>query len=123
MLLPDYTCVLYNCGQEESLTHLLLQCPLAIQCWGMINVTIHQTYDPLQTLESFKDQLNVPFFMEAIILMAWAILSIRNDQIFRGIVPTLHAARFNFRNEWRLLLLRAKKSYFPLIEQWIASLL
>jgi len=89
----------------------------------MINVTIHQTYDPLQTLESFKDQLNVPFFMEAIILMAWAILSIRNDQIFRGIVPTLHAARFNFRNEWRLLLLRAKKSYFPLIEQWIASLL
>jgi len=60
--------------------------------------------------------------MEAIILMAWAILSIRNDQIFRGIIPTLQAARFNFRNEWRLLLLRAKKSYFPLIEQWIANL-
>lgn len=33
MALQDYSCVLCNANIEESLTHLFLECPFAIQCW------------------------------------------------------------------------------------------
>ena len=123
MQLPDYTCVLCTNGLVESLSHMLLQCPFAIQCWGLINLDIQQNLEPYQILESFKDQLNVPFFMEAIIIMAWTIWSVRNDSISRGINPSIQGVRFKFRDEWRLLLLRSKSSYHPLIDLWTANLL
>lgn len=122
MALQDYNCVLCNVVVEESLAHLFLECPFAIQCWGMINIQIDQQADPFQNLQNFKDQLRVPFFMEIIVLMAWTIWRSRNDLIFRQINPTLQVARQNFRAELQLLLLRAKQSYFPSIEQWIANL-
>jgi len=78
---------------------------------------------PSQTLQSFKDQFNVPFFMEAIIIMAWAIWSVRNDFIFRGIHPSFQGAKAKFTTEWRLLLYRTKPSYHPIIDLWTANLL
>ena len=123
MQLPDYTCVLCTNGLVESLSHMLLQCPFAIQCQGLINLTIQQNLDPLQILQSFKDQLNVPFFMEAIIIMAWTIWSVRNDFIFRGINPSIQVARFKFRDEWRLLLYMTKSTYHVIIDLWTAELL
>jgi hypothetical protein len=123
MQLPDYTCVLCTYGLIESLFHMLLECPFAIQCWGLINITVQQNMDPSQTLQSFKDQLNVPFFMEAIIIMAWTIWSVRNDFIFRGIQPSIHGAKAKFTYEWRLLLYRTKPSYHPIIDLWTANLL
>ena len=41
------------------------------------------------TLEQLKDQLNLPFFMEIIVVMSWRIWMQRNDQIFREIQPSL----------------------------------
>lgn len=38
MELQDHNCVLCNASVEETLTHLCLECPFAIQCWGLINV-------------------------------------------------------------------------------------
>jgi hypothetical protein len=122
MVLQDYTCVLCNGAIEESQTHLFLQCPFAMQCWGSINLQVQQHLDPFQNLQSFKDQLSEPFFMEVIVLMAWTIWKSRNDLIFRQIVPNLTIAKQNFNAECQLLLLRAKRSYFPKIEQWIANL-
>lgn len=122
MILPDYSCVLCGNATEESLIHLLLHCPFAEQCWGKINTQINRSLDPLQMLTSFRDQLGVPFFMEIIILMSWAIWRARNDFIFRAINPTIQLTIMNFKDEWRLLLLRAKKSYSPMIDQWTANL-
>ena len=62
MVLQDYTCVLCNGAIEESQTHLFLQCPFAMQCWGSINLQVQQHLDPFQNLQSFKDQLSEPFF-------------------------------------------------------------
>jgi len=78
--------------------------------------------DPFQILQSFKTQLGVPFFMEVIILMSWTIWKSRNDIILRQTQPSLALAKENFMEEFRLLLLRAKHAYSPLIEQWIANL-
>jgi|UPI0001A886A1 hypothetical protein len=103
------------------MAHLFLECPFAIQSWGYINIQIGQTLQPFQIMQSFKDQIRVPFFMKIIILMAWAIWKARNDLIFRGVNPSVHRTTSYFKEEMNLLLLRAK-TYFPSIEQWIANL-
>jgi hypothetical protein len=85
MQLDSYTCALCNSLVEETLKHLFLNCPFAAHCWNLIQVDI-----PLQSsfpdiVDQIKDQHNSPFFMEAIILLAWTIWTARNDLIFKGI--------------------------------------
>jgi hypothetical protein len=63
----------------------------------------------------------VPFFMEIITLMCWAIWKAGNDFIFQQINPLLENTKEDFRREFGLLLLRAKKSYSPLINQLMDS--
>jgi len=53
--------------------------------------------------------------MEIITLMCWAIWKARNDHIFQQINPLLENTKEDFRRELGLLLLRAKKSYSPLL--------
>ena len=122
MALQDFNCVLCNAAVEESLSHLFVECPFATQCWGLINIQTNQHSDPFQNLQSFRDQLRVPFFMEVIILMAWTIWRSRNDLIFRQVNPSVLLALQNFKVELQLLLLRAKRSYSPGLGQRIANL-
>jgi len=122
MHLQSANCVLCNSAVQETLVHLFLECPFAIQCWGSVQVQIDLTLDHYQNLQSFRDQLRVPFFMEIIILMAWAIWKARNDLIFRQINPSLQSCTQFFKSEMKLLLLRAKRSYSPAIDLWIAEL-
>lgn len=123
MVLQDYCCVLCNAVVEEALLHLFLNCPFAIQCWAIINIQVDQSLGPFENLQSFRNQLQVPFFMEVIVIMCWTIWKARNDLIFRQVAPSMSLARWGFVDEFRLLLLRAKKSYSPSIDLWIANLL
>lgn len=122
MLLQDYSCPLCNGTLDESSTHLCLECPFAYQCWTWINLQPDSNLDPFQNLQSFRNQMRAPFFMEVIILMCWAICKARNDAIFCQIAPTLQNLKIDFKVELQLLLLRAKKSYSPRFNQWIANL-
>ena len=89
---------------------------------GRARGIVDQNIVPFQSLQSFKDQLQVSFFMEIIILMCRTIWKARNGMIFRRINPNLRASKENFRDELQLLLLRAKRSDTPGINQWIADL-
>lgn len=122
MDLQVYDCILYTSSIEESLIHLFLHCPFIVHCQAWLNIQVDQDLDPFQAFQSFKEQLSVTFFMEVITLMCWAIWKSRNDFIFRQINPLVQNAKENFRREFELMLLRAKKSYSPQINQWIANL-
>lgn len=41
-------------------------------CWNLIQLQNQNNREPFQILETFKLNLQVPFFMEIIILMSWA---------------------------------------------------
>jgi len=82
MELQDYNCVLCINPMEESLNHLLLHCPFAISCWNWLQIQVNPDSNVPQAMESFKAQLQVPFFMEIIILMCWTIWKARNGLIF-----------------------------------------
>lgn len=122
MVLEDYPCVLCSTSTEESLFHLLIACPFASHCWSWIGLQISQQMSLFQNLESLKDQLHESFFIEIIILMCWLIWQSRNGVIFNSDKPSpLHTKR-TFKLEFALLILHAKRSYFPRIESWISNL-
>jgi len=104
MELPDYNCVHCNTPTEETLEHLFLHCPFAHNCWASINLFVGNS-NPFVTLEQFRDQLNVPFFMDVIIVMSWCIWMQRNDLIFRGILPSQAACLRHFKSEFALVIL------------------
>ncbi|KAG0545165.1 hypothetical protein BDA96_02G338400 [Sorghum bicolor] len=72
---------------EETLEHLFLYCPFTNTCWLALNT---------QLFESFKQQLNVPFFMEIVILYCWSLWTVWNRLILDGIQPSLLAGSFVF---------------------------
>jgi hypothetical protein len=52
-------------------------------CWFSLNLRIDTDDELFITLEHFKQQLGVHFYMEIIVLMSWSIWVSRNDNIFK----------------------------------------
>ena len=118
MEMPDYTCVCCIQQMDESSTHLFIHCPFAQSFWGLFGLLVDQD-DAFATLEQFKIQLHVPFFMEIIIVMSWCIWMQRNDFIFRGIQLTQDACWQHFKKEFALVILRANPRKKPLMSSWL----
>lgn len=120
--LPSYNCVLCALDTEETLERLFLEYDMAIVCWDLIGMAVNNYSDPFQVFDDLRRQLGVSFFMEIIIIMSWSIWTLRNDVIFRGIPASslrgLEIFKFNFRQ----LLWRAKKKFFPHIVSWLEQL-
>jgi hypothetical protein len=77
--------------------------------------------DTCSIIESFRNQLNLPFFMEIIITMCWSIWTMRNDVIFRGIPHSVQRCKLVFRKEFARIILRAKATFHPLIDSWLGA--
>jgi hypothetical protein len=88
----------------------------ALWALSFIILLILLTQSPL-----FRVQLGVPFSMEIIISMSWAIWSVRNDAIFRNVQPQISNAKRHFRKDFAQVILRAKKPYVPSISQWLEA--
>ena len=118
MYLQSYDCVVLSQYRGNSDSPLP---PLSIgkACWQTIQVQLSDGLHPYLTFESFKDQVNVPFFMESIILMSRSIWMARNDLIFRGIQPDLLSVKSRFRKEFALVILRAKISRQSSMSSWL----
>ena len=119
MDLPSYDCVLCTQPTEVTLEHLFFKCDFGQACWFNLNLCIDTDDELFITLEHFKHQLGVNFYMEIIILMSWCIWVSRNDHIFQGIQQSIPNCRAIFKKEFSLVIHRAKKKYFPLIEEWL----
>jgi hypothetical protein len=107
---------------EETLEHLFLMCPFALDCWNLIHVLIPQGA-PHDSLLALKGLLQVDFFMDIIILMSWTIWMARNDFIFRGQHPSLQVAVQRFKSEFALVILRAKMFRKSSMTTWIESVM
>lgn len=71
-------------ANEESVMHILVQCPLAHQCWGSVLISIQ-----VIATDSFSDWMDQVFqqtsqFRRAEILtLCWALWKARNDLVWR----------------------------------------
>ena len=121
MHLDDYNCAVCSLASEETLLHLFLDCQFVVECWGTLGLVIHNSADPFDTITSFRAQLGVPFSMEIIISMSWAIWSVRNDAIFRNVQPQISHAKYHFRRDFAQVILRGKANLAPLFSQWLEA--
>ena len=106
MELPNYSCVCCTHQIEESTTHLFIHCDFSQDCQTKLGLMVNQV-DPFTTLDHFRIQLNVPFFLEIIIVMSWCIWMQRNDFIFRGIQPSQVSCWQHFKKELALVILNS----------------
>ena len=114
MILPSFMCVCCNLNLEESMEHLFLECPFAQACWSTIQLQTG-TSQPFVELESLRNQLNVPFFMDTVVLFSWCIWMQRNDFIFKGLQPHPDNCLAHFKREFSLVILRAKSRHKSLM--------
>nr|TKW21808.1 hypothetical protein SEVIR_4G145600v2 [Setaria viridis] len=123
MDLPSYSCVLCTHNREETLFHILLECPFAQECWINISLFVDLTEEPYNILNSFRIQFQVNFFMEVIILMCWCICMERNDWIFKGITPSVHSAMSRFKTVFTQVMLRVKEEWKQPMVEWLQHIL
>ena len=84
-------------------------CPFARSFWHCFGLNIPlDDVSPGLVVETFRDQLGLPFFMKIVILISWSIWITQNDFIFRNVQPTQQHAFFIFKKEFALVILRAK---------------
>ena len=77
--------------------------------------------DPFATLDQFRAQLNVAFFMDIIIVMSWCIWMQRNDFIFGGLQPSIDLCWQHFKKELALVILRASPKKQAPMTQWLEA--
>jgi hypothetical protein len=66
-----------------------------------------------------KEKLNVPFYMEIIIISSWAIWIVRMERIFENKSPTFNTWKAIFHHELKLLKYRIKKKLEPEFLFWL----
>ena len=49
MALDDYNCPVCSLGSEETLLHLFLDCPFAVDCWATLGLHINDSTNPFDT--------------------------------------------------------------------------
>lgn len=63
--------------------------------------------------------LNLPFAMDIIILISWAIWTTRNDFIFKHIPPNLYNCRRRFKEEVKWFTYTAKRKELTGLMDWV----
>lgn len=121
--LESYNCALKSCQQEETVFHLFWGCPFAVRCWNYICPTRDTPSSILEAIEDMKEKLRLPFFMEIVILAAWAIWITRNNLIFQQIQPSFQKWKDTYFGELNWLRFRIKRKYAPLFNAWLDGLL
>ena len=122
-MLEDYNCAVGGCQQEETLHHLFWGCQFVQQCWDFICPTRTPNLSVLEAFQDLKDKLRYPFYMEIIILGAWAIWITRNNKIFENIAPSFQGWKFIFLEELKLLKFRMRKKHERQFSVWLQGLL
>ena len=73
MFLDDYGGAICQTGVEESVEHFFLMCSFAVHYWNNLGLNIGLNIELYRLLEVFMTVLQVPFFIEIIVLMSWSI--------------------------------------------------
>jgi hypothetical protein len=122
MALESYTCELCIRQREETLSHLFLRCPFAKNCWLQIGVSLPTWVRPKRATTYIKTILGVPFRMEIIVLMCWSIWKERNGWIFSNEDPSVSHCMIMFKNDFALVIHRAKERFKQDMSSWLHNL-
>jgi hypothetical protein len=75
-------------SRRKPLVHLFWTCPFADKCWDFICPQRTKNLSVYEAFSGIKHKLQVPFYMETMILAAWGIWIIINNNIFKNQAPS-----------------------------------
>jgi hypothetical protein len=107
------------CGQDELETRNHLPIPIFPDVLAIHMPRLDQQTDIQSFIISLKLSLNVPFFMELIMLITLAIWTTRNDFIFKNTPPSLYRCQRKFKEEVLLLLYKAPRKSYAGLKSWV----
>nr|TKW10249.1 hypothetical protein SEVIR_6G149700v2 [Setaria viridis] len=123
MFLESTTCEMCILQKRETTAHLFLRCNFAKACWRSVGITYPCTRSATSIFNTIRRQIQLPFFMEIIILMTWSIWTTRNDWTFNNSAPTIRDVIRKFVLDFRLVALhRARTQMQSLMLDWVDAL-
>ena len=84
---------------------------MAIKCWDFICPRRDKDLSFHDALFDLRDELQLPFFMEILILASWSLCIIRNNRIFRDERPTFERWKAIYLSELHWLKFRIKAKH------------
>jgi hypothetical protein len=101
-------CILCLAGIDEDLDHLFFECSFSRRCWNKIGLHWNNDLSLFPRIAHARQQVNVPFFMEAVVIGAWEIWKLRNDRVFNNGPVHVDIWFRNFKNQCLLQSIRFK---------------
>nr|TKW31341.1 hypothetical protein SEVIR_2G099200v2 [Setaria viridis] len=120
MTLDGYTCVLCGTGYEETLFHLFFTCPFSVQCWSFLRNRWNLSLN-ISDLILHACCFSKKIFREISIVASWCIWTHRNSIIFDRGVLSFDCWKGVFKEEFALIIHRAKSSLNLELEQWFCN--
>ena len=116
-----YSCVTMNCTEEETLIHLFWSCPFAKECWDFICPGRTRNLSIWEAITDLKEKIGKPFAMDIIILAAWSIWLVRNNNVLKNERPSFASWKAIYFQELRLVAHRMKKKHADSFKEWLQS--
>lgn len=120
--LQDYDGAMCHFGKHETRDHLFINCPFTQCCWKYIYPSWQPEGVTFELEVAYlKHLLKVPFSLEVIILVCWAIWTNRNDFISKQIHPNLYSYRSKLKSELQWITLRGKRQEYSGLADWVTA--
>ncbi|KAI5000949.1 hypothetical protein ZWY2020_010908 [Hordeum vulgare] len=85
------SCVLCTTQEEETIYHLIFNCPFSQVCWAKIGISYNSNISRIEATIRAKEIYSGRLFFEIFTITAWNIWKERNNFIFNQINPTYNA--------------------------------
>jgi len=118
----DYNCLLCDQQIEETIEHMIFQCPFSQRCWSILGITWQQTGSRLRWISMAAHDWSSPMFMDVFLQAAWSIWKERNNKHFRSIPPTTLSWLQRFKHDFALLQHRTSEDVRDFILSFVISL-
>ncbi|XP_037427324.1 uncharacterized protein LOC119292673 [Triticum dicoccoides] len=118
----DYNCLLCDQQIEETVEHMIFQCPFSQRCWSILGITWQQTGSRLRWISMAAHDWSSPMFMDVFLQAAWSIWKERNNKHFRSIPPAILSWLQRFKHDFALLQHRTREDVRDFILSFVISL-
>lgn len=111
MHLSSYFCAICNINAEESIMHLLFECPFSQSCWwNLIGVSWNLVLPPLDMIIEARMKFGAAIFREVVISAGWCIWISRIGVLFDNKPCNITSWKIHFKEEIGLICIKAKPS-------------
>ncbi|RCV38080.1 hypothetical protein SETIT_8G113200v2, partial [Setaria italica] len=105
----------------ETLAHLFFTCTFSQWCWRFLHIRWDLSQVGVDMIIAARRDFNSRIFREILMVACWAIWKHRNEVIFDGVPLSLGRWKSIFREEFSIILHRAKPYLKLELETWFCN--